>query len=157
MTWSDDVCRNRILVHRASGGGKVAMHRRLPPPAQPPRPNSGLVPIAVVAGLLAGTVAWNKEGHKLRGRQLPSWLEPLRPLLSKLQGSGGGSRPSSGAANAAARQRQQQQQRQAAALAEARRKEEQRVLAAAAAERRFQVGGGSLVGWGVASGTWHTG
>lgn len=139
-----EVSRNRLLVLKASRGSGRAppLHqlaqKRLRPAAQPPAPNSGLGSIAVAAALLAGAVVWNKEGHKLKGRQLPAFLEPLRPLLQKL-GGGGGSRPrrssSSSASSAAARQEQQRRRQE-----QERRQQEQRALAAAAAEQRLQVG-----------------
>ena len=139
-----EVSRNRILVLKASreSGRALPLHqlaqKRLRPAAQPPTPNSGLGSIAVAAGLLASAVMWNREGHKLRGRQLPAWLEPLRPLLSRLGGaSGGGPRRSgSGSSSSAAARQEQQRRRQE----QERRQQEQRALAAAAAEQRLQVG-----------------
>ncbi len=146
--------RNRILVLKASrdSGRAPPLHqlaqKRLRPAAQPPAPNSGLGAIAVAAGLLASAVMWNREGHKLKGRQLPAWLEPLRPLLAKLGGTRGSQprRSSSSSASSAAARQEQQRRRQE----QERRQQEQRALAAAAAEQRLQVGRrgvcGTLVG-----------
>lgn len=132
MPWTEEVHRNRLQVARASGQGKLSAQRRLPPPAQPPQPNSGLGAIALVAGLVAGAVAWNREGRKLRGRQLPPWLEPLRPLFKLASGGGGSGRRTTSSAGAA-RPQQRPQQPQAPQLAD-------RARLAAAAEARFKVG-----------------
>ncbi|KAI7841915.1 hypothetical protein COHA_004443 [Chlorella ohadii] len=143
MTWTEEVSRNRILVLKASrdSGRAPPLHqlakKRLRPAAQPPAPNSGLGAIAVAAGLLASAVMWNREGHKLKGRQLPAWLEPLRPLLAKLGGTRGSQprRSSSSSASSAAARQEQQRRRQE----QERRQQEQRALAAAAAEQRLQA------------------
>lgn len=148
--WTEEVHRNRLAVARAtlsSGGparGSSQLAKRRLLPGSERAANSGLAPIALATGLLAGALYWQKEGHKLRGRKLPSWLEPLRPVLRTLWPSGGargasGRRAGSGAAGGSARrpapaaQRQAQQQQQTQA--------QQRALAAAAAEQRLrQVG-----------------
>lgn len=134
-SWSEQVHRNRVAVLKVSGASATqhTLTRRLAPSPERPAPNSGLLPIALVSALMGGAVAWQREGHKLRGRQLPAWVPtPLKTLLSKLGGGGGGRRttvqrrPSSGGATRAPPQQQQLSQQQ------------QRQLAAAAAEQRLQ-------------------
>lgn len=135
MTWSEEVHRNRIQVLKASGGRPTlhAASRHLQPSPQRPQPNSGLAPICLVASLLAGAVFYQKEGHKLRGRRLPSWLEPLQPLLRKLRGSGRptGLRPSSGGGTAAP-------PRRASVPPPAQQQQPTRHVLAAAAEQRLR-------------------
>ena len=136
MTWSDEVCANRIAVARAHGarGSSALAPRTLLPTASARQPNSGAGSIVLVAGLVAASLYASKEGHKLRGRKLPPLLDRLRRLLS-----GGGRttgsaarRPASG--GAAPRQPPPQQ---AAAAAEW-RQQPARALAGAAEVQRQQ-------------------
>jgi hypothetical protein len=143
MTWSEEVGVNRIAVARSSGsrgtvqqlGGK---RRLLPASATAAAAsNSGLGPIALVSGLVAATLYYHKEGHKLRGRRLPPFLANLHRLLlggagGRATGSVAARRPTPAAAIAA------QQQQQATRQAQEWRQQSPRALAAAAAEQRLQ-------------------
>ena len=135
-SWSEQVHRNRVAVLKASGAsaGPHALARRLAPAPERPVANSGLAPIALVAAVMGGAVVWQREGHKLRGRQLPAWVPtPLRSFLSRLAGSGGRRttvqqrRPGSGGGSRAPLQPQEQVQQVS-----------QRQLLAAAAEQRMK-------------------
>ena len=127
MTWTEQVQSNRLQVARALGP-KPSKRGLGPPPPSPPS-NSGLGSIAVVAALLGGALYWSKEGHKLRERRLPPFLEKLRSLMTGGMGRSTGSRRHTPTGPAAAQlQAQAQEWRQQAP----------RSLAAAAAEQRHQ-------------------
>ncbi|KAL4426539.1 hypothetical protein ABPG77_008397 [Micractinium sp. CCAP 211/92] len=132
MTWTEEVCANRIQVARTQGTraglAQVAKRRLLPAPA--PRPNSGVGPIALVGALLAASLCWSREGHKLRGRKLPPLLERLRRLLGGDTGSS--ARRSVRAAGPAQPRAPPAQQRPPADAVD------RRALAAAAAEQRLR-------------------
>lgn len=111
-----------------AGLAQVAKRRLLPAPA--PRPNSGVGPIALVGALLAASLCWSREGHKLRGRKLPPLLERLRRLLGG--DTGGSARRSVRAAGPAQPRAPPAQQRPPADAVD------RRALAAAAAEQRLR-------------------
>lgn len=136
MTWSDEVCTNRIQVARVQGSRTAAPRRLMP--AAAPQPNSGLGPLALAAGLVAASLYFSKEGHKLRGRKLHPVLEKLRRLLGggagrwRVVGTTPRRSPSAaggvGGADGAQTQREQGGWQQ----------QDARSLAAAAAEQRLQ-------------------
>jgi hypothetical protein len=122
MTWTQEVQLNRTAVLRANGTKPTK--RSLLPPGSPQPANSGLGPIALVSALLGGLIYWSKEGHKLRGRRLPSWMEKWRGILLA------GSPRRSGAADASRASHKQRQ-------TDDWRRQGPRALAAAAAEQRL--------------------
>lgn len=121
-------------VARAQGGraGLAQAAKRRMLPAAVPQPNSGVGPIALVGALLAASLYWSREGHKLRGRKLPLLLERLRRLLGGSMGSS--TRRSVRSAAAAPLAVPPVTQQRAAANAA-----DRRALAAAAAEQRLRA------------------
>lgn len=133
MTWSDDVYSQRTQLARANGTSRPsqqkAAHRSLAPPAALPSANSGLGPIALVSMVVASTLYLSKEGHKMRGRKLPPFVEKLRSLLlgglGRTTGSRAQRRPASAGTQQPHRPSEEWQQQSA------------RYMAVAAAEQRM--------------------
>lgn len=135
---------NPLQVARTQGAraglAQVAKRRLLPAPA--PQPNSGSGPIALVGALLAASLYWSREGHKLRGRKLPPLLERLRHLLGG--GTGGSNRRTVRSTAAVSSPAPPVlQQRAAAKVAD------RRALAAAAAEQRLRAQAQVQRTWGL--------